>query len=329
MPVVTLTVTSHALAGNPLGDPHVRKLPCIVPDDLGDGEEVPCLWYLAGFAGVGQRMLAHDPWEEGLEERLVRLRAEGRLGKVIVALPDAFTRWGGSQYIASSAHGDYETYLVDELPRAVEARWRIGAHGIIGKSSGGYGAIVQAMRHPERYRAVVCHSGDMGFRLALAGDIAALMNAVHEHGSLDALVAAFTASGKKKDGRWFGPISVLAACAAYSPDPAQPWGVALPFDLERGDLDEAVFARWLAHDPVQLIDHPAAQDALRQMALVLLDCGKRDEHQLHWGARAFARKLRQHGIAHVHEEFEGGHRNTSHRLDVSLPKLYAALTLAR
>ena len=30
--------------------------------------------------------------------------------------------------------------------------------------------------------------------------------------------------------------------------------------------------------------------------------------------------------AHVHEEFEGGHRNTSHRIDVSFPMLYRALT---
>lgn len=325
MAVVTLTATSQALAGNPLGDPHVRKLPVIVPDDLAPGEAVPCLWYLAGFAGVGQRMLAHDPWEEGLEERLVRLRAEGRIGKMIVALPDAFTRWGGSQYIASSAHGDYETYLVDELPRLVEATWTVRAHGICGKSSGGYGALVQAMRHPERYRAVACHSGDMGFRLALHGDIPALMNAVHEHGSLDALVRAFEASGKKKDGRWFGPISILATCAAYSPDPSQPWGVALPFDPSTGELDDAVLARWSAHDPVQLIRDPHVQASLRSMALVFVDCGKRDEHQLHWGARALARELRRHGIPHEHEEFEGGHRSTSHRLDVSLPKLYAAL----
>ena len=68
----------------------------------------------------------------------------------------------------------------------------------------------------------------MGFRLAYTPDIPALMNAVAKHGSLEAFAQAFDAAPKKKDGRWFGPISVLAMCAAYSPDATQPLGVALP-----------------------------------------------------------------------------------------------------
>lgn len=325
MSVRVLTVVSTALASNPLGDPHVRALPVIVPDDLREGERVPCVWFLAGYAGLGARMLSHDPWEEGLQERLIRLRREGRIGKMLVALPDAFTRWGGSQYISSGAHGDYGKYLAEELPASVEACFDVSGHGVVGKSSGGYGALVLGMRHPSRFRAVACHSGDMGFRLAYTPDIPALMNAVAKHGSLEAFARAFDAAAKKKDGRWFAPISVLAMCAAYSPDPTQPLGVALPFSLERGEIDERVFIRWLEHDPVVLVDRSDVQASLRKLALLFVDCGSRDEHHLQWGARAFARKLRTYGIAHTHEEFDDGHRSTSYRLDESLPKLFAAL----
>jgi enterochelin esterase family protein len=325
MSVLTLEHHSSALRANPLGDPARRRLPLILPDDLAAGEAVPCLWWLAGYAGTGQRSLSHDPWEEGLEERLIRLRAEGRIGKMIVALPDAFTKYGGSQYISSSAQGDYERYLGEELPLLVESRYAISRHGIAGKSSGGYGALIHAMKRPQRFVAAACHSGDLGFRLAYLPDLPVLMAAVAAHGGLEAFVRAFDQAQKKKEARWFGPMSVLAMAAAYSPDPSRPLGVALPFDLEKNDLDLEVFERWRRHDPVELVEDPKVQDSLRSLRLLFIDCGRQDEHHLHFGARALSQKLRAYGVAHEHQEFDDGHRSTSYRLDVSLPKLYQAL----
>lgn len=326
MAVVKLRVVSKALANNPLGDPAERDLHVIVPEDWRVDRPLPCLWYLAGFAGVSRSMLAHDPWQEGLEERLVRLRAEGRMGPMLVALPDAFTRYGGSQYLSSPAVGDYETYLLEELRGAVEARFPILAHAIAGKSSGGYGAIVHAMRRPGLFSAVACHSGDMGFRLAYTPEIAALANAVEEHGGVESFARAFDRTAKKKEGRWFAPISALALASAYSPDPSAPLRMAIPFDFDRGEIDEQVFERWLALDPVVLVDRPDHQQALRSMKLVFVDVGRRDEHQLHWGARAFHKKLEAYAVPHVYETFDDGHRNTSYRLDTSLPLIERALS---
>jgi enterochelin esterase family protein len=326
MSVEVLHIDSSALRGNPLGDPHHRKLHVVVPDDVGQIEPVPCIWWLAGYAGVSRAMLSHDPWQEGLEERIERLRRENRIGRAIVALPDTFTKYGGCQYLSSPAAGDYERHLFDELYPLVSERYHVSAHAIAGKSSGGYGAIVHAMRRPDLFSAVACHSGDLGFEMSLVPEIPKLMNAIRDAGSLEAFVAAFEATARKKEGRWFGPIFVLAMCAAYSPDPSQPLGVALPFDLDNGVLDHDVLERWYAWDPIRLIDRAECQAALKKMKLVYLDCGRQDEHHLHWGARAFAAKLKTYGIPHVHEEFDGGHRSTSHRLDVSLPMLYAALT---
>lgn len=321
MPIDILTCDSRALHHNPLGDPHVRELHVVVPPDLKPGEKLPCLWWLAGHAGVGRGMLAHDPWQEGIAERVARLGL-----RMLIALPDCFTKFGGSQYLGSPAVGDYETYLLSELRAVLEDRYSVSAHAIAGKSSGGYGAIVHAMRHPELFQAVACHSGDMGFRLAYTGDIAGLANAVHDHGGLEPFVRKFDAALKKKDGRFFGPISAIALASAYSPDSTKPLGIALPFDFEKAEIDEAIFSRWLAMDPVSLIELPQHQAALKQMKLVFVDCGRRDEYQLHWGARAFHRKLERFGVEHAYEEFDDGHRNTSYRLDESLPRIYAALT---
>lgn len=326
MPVEVIEVSSQALKNNPLGDPHVRHLHVIVPEGVDPEQPLPCLWYLAGYAGVSRGMLSHDPWQEGLEERAARLVAEGRMEPMLIALPDAFNKYGGCQYLSSPAVGDYEQYLVHELREAVESKWTVSAHGIAGKSSGGFGAIVHAMRHPEVYSAVACHSGDMGFRMSLIPDLPKLMNAVRDYGGLEGLVEAHERTIKKKDGRWFGPLSMLALCAVYSPDENGPLGVGLPFDIERGTLDEEMLKRWMAWDPVQMIESPAHQDALRQMRLVFVDCGKRDEHALHWGARAFCARLKDMAIEHEHQEFDGGHRGTGYRLDVSLPRLQKALS---
>ena len=326
MRVEVIRVESKALEGNPVGDPHVRDLHVIVPDDVDAHRDLPCVWWLAGYSGVGRAMLQHDPWQEGLVERLRRLRDEGQIGPMVVALPDAFTRFGGSQYLSSPALGDYETYLLRELRAVIEDRWSIGRHALAGKSSGGYGALVNVMRNPDLFSAVACHSGDMHFRLSLLPDIKALMDALRDHGGVARFVEKFERAKKKRDRRWFGAISMLAMAAVYSPDPAAPFGIGLPFDLETGELDDAVLARWMAWDPLTLIEDPAHLAALRQMRLVFIDCGRRDEHGLWWGALALSKRLEAQGVPHVFETFDDGHRGTGYRLDTSFPRLYAALT---
>ncbi|MEL7367629.1 MAG: alpha/beta hydrolase-fold protein [Myxococcota bacterium] len=328
MRVETLTIESEALRDNPLGDPYVRELPVIVPEDAEAHGPLPCVWWLAGYSGIGRSTLQHDPWQEGLPARLQRLRDEGRIGPMIVALPDAFTKLGGCQYLSSPAVGDYETYLLKELRDAVESRWSIGRHALAGKSSGGYGALVNVMKHPDLFSAVACHSGDMHFRLSMAAGLLPLMDALRDHGGVTRFMERFERATNKRDRRWFGAISMLALAAVYSPDPSAPMGIGLPFDLETGLLKDDVIERWMAFDPLHMIDEPKMLAALRQMRLVFVDCGTRDEYALYWGALAFCTKLEAANVPHVFESFDGGHRSTTYRLDESMPRLYAALTEA-
>jgi S-formylglutathione hydrolase FrmB len=68
---------------------------------------------------------------------------------------------------------DYETYLVDDLVTHVDATYRTIAsregRAIGGLSMGGYGALVQAMRHYDRFSAAASHSGRVS--LLYAGPI--------------------------------------------------------------------------------------------------------------------------------------------------------------
>ncbi|ADU50517.1 esterase [Thermaerobacter marianensis DSM 12885] len=320
---------SRVLEGNPWDDPVERSLWVLVPPDGLPAGPVPCIWVLSGFGGTGPRLLNYDPWEENLPERLGRLYAEGRIGPAVFALPDCFTFLGGSQYLNSPAVGRYEDYLVQELVPLVEQHYRVRAHGVVGKSSGGYGAFIQAARHPELFRACACHSGDMAFEYCYLPDFPKFLRHLDQLGGLDAYLEAYRqmrARGQGPGGPWHASLNVLAMAACYSPDPEAPYGIALPVDLETGALRPEVWERWLALDPVRLA--PRVAGALQSLRLLYVDCGRQDEFNLLWGARQLHRLLQQLGIPHVYEEFDGGHFGTAHRYDVSLPLLYRALAEA-
>ncbi len=320
-----IPVSSALLRGNASGDPAERALTVLTPPKTAAAKPMPAIWMLSGFGSSAGSFLANDPWKEGLAQRAHRLWARGDLPDVRLVLPDLFTRFGGSQMIDSTATGPYERHLWEELLPLLEATFQTSAHGACGHSSGGFGALVQAMRHPEIVRAAACHAGDMLFELAYLPDFPRAAAQLKKEGGAARLLDAFLASPNKQDRRWMSAMNVLAMAACYSPNPRSPLGLDLPFDEETCELEDSVWARWLAWDPVRMIERPEPREALSSLALLFLDAGTRDEWNLQWGARAFARKLRTHGIAHVFEEFDGGHTGATYRFDRSLPLLARAL----
>ena len=327
--IETLTIDSAVLAGNPLGDPARRQAPIWLPPSYDDAplRRFPVVYWLAGFTSTGLSLFHGSPWQPGLGERLDRLATDGRMGEVIVVAPDCFTRFGGSQYLDSPATGLYETHICRELIPAVDRRFRTvdarEGRGIAGKSSGGFGALVLAMRHPELFAAVASHAGDAYFELSVLPDVPKVVRTLRRHGGIDTFLRSFAAAATKKSDD-IATMMMLAMGAAYAPDPHQPHGFALPFDLETGEILEPIWRRWKACDPVELIAPHA--DALRSMRLVYLDAGTRDEWALDLAARVLAARMRAHGIAVEHEEFDDGHMNTGYRAEVSLPKLATALS---
>jgi enterochelin esterase family protein len=329
MPVVIETIASTVLAGNPLGDPHERRMPIYLPPEYEtSAEHYPVVYFLAGFSGGGIYLLGESLWGETLPQRVDRLVRCGAVQPLIVVMPDCITRFGGSQYINSAATGRYADHLLNEVVPFVDARFRTRAdrdHRVVmGKSSGGYGATVLAMRHPEVFGLAVDHSGDKYFELCYRADIPAAVTALarYDH-SAARFLAEFPHPPAERGRHWFALVNLLAMASCYSPDPASPIGFALPFDEHTAELRPEVWARWLAHDPVELAAGHA--DALRTLRLYFIDCGRWDEHHLQFGARIYSERLRQLGVAHTYEEFDGGHMQVGHRYDVSLRALSAAL----
>ncbi len=323
--VVLETVGSVALKGNPLGDPRLREVPVYLPPQYFRKplRPFPVLYYLPGFTGTARSASAEHPWKENPIERLDRLIASGKTPPMILVIPDCFTLYGGSQYMDSPAVGLYETHLIQELVPYLDSRYRTGQKGVLGKSSGGYGALRLAMRHPEVFAHAASHSGDMGFEASVLLEIPKCVDALSRWGGrVDRFLAEFKAA-RVKDAFPHSLVNMVAMSACYSPDPKSPWGFALPFDPWTGELDAPVWERWLGEDPVSMARSHAP--ALKKLKTLYLDCGAKDEYALHLGARRFSRTLKALGVPHRYEEHPGGHFDTAARLDVSFPLLGRAM----
>lgn len=319
-------IESHVLRGNPLHDPATRELFVYLPPsyDRDNARRFAAVYCLTGFTGRGQMLLNSQSFTPNLAERMDQLIAAGTVGEMIVVMPDCFTRLGGSQYINSTATGRYEDYLVQEILPFVDARFRTDARpqrrAVMGKSSGGYGALVHAMRHPDIFGAAASHSGDCYFEYCYLPDFPKAVRALA--GDPQAFLEKFWREEPKgKDD--IATLEILAMSACYSPDPTAPLGFRLPFDLKTGKIHPAVWARWLEHDPVRMV--ALYSDQLKSLRLLYLDAGTRDEFWLDLGARTLCARLEEMQISFIHEEFDDGHFNISYRYDRSLAHISKAI----
>jgi hypothetical protein len=162
----------------------------------------------------------------------------------------------------------------------------------------------------------------MAFELCYALDFPRFCNGINRAGGVEAWWAKFAAQVKKRN-EDFAVLNILAMAACYSPDPDAPLGIALPVDLYTCQRIPEVWSRWLGWDPVELVERYAGN--LGKLRLLFMDCGTRDEFNLHFGARLMAQRLAAHGIGHEYQEFDDTHMSIQYRYDASLPKIAAVL----
>jgi S-formylglutathione hydrolase FrmB len=184
---------------------------------------------------------------------------------------------------------------------------------VMGKSSGGYGALICGLRHADKFALVCSTSGDAYFELCYLPDIPKAFRAIK--GNPKEFLEKFWREEKKgKDD--FPALNIIGMSACYSPNENSPLGFDLPFDLETGEIREDVWTRWLAHDPVRLVEKHV--ENLKSLKLLYIDAGTRDEFALDLGARIFCKKLKDFDIPHIHEEFDDGHFSIAYRQNRSL-----------
>ena len=320
------TLVSRALEGNPLGDPSCRELLAYLPPGYAKGSaHYPAVYFLHGFAGTVRGWVNTSPFSPTVPERIDALITSRALPPFIGIFVDGWTTLGGAQWMNSEATGRYRDYVAQDVVAFADRTFRTLARAegraIVGKSSGGYGALVMARHHPDVFGHMGCHSGDAYFEYCYLPDFSRAASAFLKFPDHAAWFADFVRRGRetKMRGDDHPVINALAMAAAYSPNLKYPLRIELPFERETGRLREDVWARWLQSDPVRFI--PGEIGSFRRLKSAFVDCGTKDEFQLRWGARMVAEVLRAGGVEVVHEEFEDGHMGINYRYDRSLSYL--------
>ncbi|WP_309672131.1 alpha/beta hydrolase-fold protein [Gemmatimonas sp.] len=157
------TIRSKALSGNAIGDTPNREVFVYTPPsyDRTPNRRFAVLYLLHGFTSHPREWL--DGSYQGLDlqqtmDSLWRVDA----GEFLVVMPNADNAMGGSFYVNSSAFGNWDDFVSQELVRYIDARYRTrpgrAARGLAGQSMGGFGALYIAQKHSDVFGSVYAMS---------------------------------------------------------------------------------------------------------------------------------------------------------------------------
>ncbi len=317
-------IDSQVLKDNPLGDPHRRELPVYVPPGT-ESEGLPCVFILSAFTGMPFPLMERHPWKLGALWKYEQAVLEGKVAPAVIVMPDTFTRLGGSQFVNSSAVGRYEDHVIEEILPFVQEHYAPDTHRriVVGKSSGGFGALHLAMHHPGTFQVVGSIAGDCHFEYGYGSEMLAGLREIEKQGGDPAVFLKNFFETQKLDGDGHAALNLLAMAACYSPNPDAELGFDLPIDLHTGVRDAEVWRRWLAFDPVVACAEHC--EALRGLKGLYLEAGKRDEFHLQFSLRILVQRLNQLEVPHEHVEFDGGHFGMDSRFETVLPRLLGYL----
>ena len=323
-------VLDSKLLENRLGDPTSREiLVHIAPegvDLIHKGEKLPVIIYLAPFTSSGPARAGWKAFSESILQRHERLVGNGEMPPCLLVLPDTFTSLGGNQFVDSPVMGNWSTWLSSDLKDSIMQRYSCnGKFGLIGKSSGGYGAMYNALTNPSQWDGIVSHSGDVGFETMFMPTFAETITHISRYGSPANYVDSVMKAGKMSSDD-FHTLMICAMAASYDPGISEadnPLGIQLPVDMKHCELDEHRWSKWLEFDTLKLIE--SNSNNLNSLKLLFFDCGNQDQYGIQYGSRKMAIRLSELGINHIWEEFDGTHSGIDFRLDTSLPLLSKSL----
>src|SRR6266540_1441315 len=304
-------IVSDILRDNPLGDPYERPLWVYTPPGYDADPDVryPAVYVLQGYTGHVAMWANRTAFRQPFIETADAVFASGQAPGCIVVYVDAWTAYGGSQFVDSPGTGRYHSYLCDEIVPWVDGHYRTlpdrESRAVSGKSSGGFGALAS-------------HAGDALYELCYIPEAGKAVRFLREYDhDIMWWWADFwsrTSFTKEADNVLLMTLGV-AACFSADTDGTP----ELPFDPRTGELRPAVWQRWLDWEPVRMVDRYA--DALRSLRAVWLDAGTRDEWFLDLGAEAVRAGLDRVGVPaeRIHFElFDATHMAIEYRYPMSL-----------
>jgi len=218
-------------------------------------------------------------------------------------VPSAMTAFQGSMYSNSVTTGDWESFIAKELVAYIDGHYRTiperVSRGLAGHSMGGYGTFRIGMKHPEIFSSMYSLSA------------CCMPPTMKPQAPLMSLVAAI--KDPKEIGRAEFPVqAMMASAAAWSPNPRRaPFYLDLP--IENGQLRPDIIAKWAANAPLTMVHQYVPN--LRRYRAIAFDIGDKDvvvaegEDVMLQASRNMDQILRDYGIEHTFEVYDGDHTN--------------------
>lgn len=282
-----------------------RYMKIYLPDGYDTSTEYyPVIYFLHGGSSN------HNSYSN-IYYHLDTLIEYGHVEPLIMVKPDASVGpYYGSCYTNSALYGDFEDYIVYDLIEYIETAYRAipsrDQRTIMGHSMGGSGALKQAFKHPDIYRAVVDHSGLVDYSVMLQLYVPLILAA---NGGTSPYIYNPNASV-------FTGVA-FTLCGAFSPDTTDP-PYYVDFILDTlGNIDSTVYELWRLHDTPYLA-HQLQPDTMA----IYMDCGMSDEYYCYPLHEALVESLDVIGLPYQWHPYSGNHSN---QLDVRFPIAIAFL----
>ena len=117
-----IKVHGQSLEGNLEGDPAERDIFVYLPSSylVNLKQRYPVLYLLHGYGRVAEQWVPFI----GLLGSMDNGIAKGTTKEMIVVIPDANTKYGGSMYSSSPTTGDWEAYVTHDLVSYIDSHYR-------------------------------------------------------------------------------------------------------------------------------------------------------------------------------------------------------------
>src|SRR3954466_5104821 len=233
-------IDSELLRDNVLGDPARRPLWVYVPPGYdGSAQRYPSVYVIQGYTGQLAMWGNRSAYRPTFPEAADAVFAAGDVPPAVLVFVDAWTAYGGSQFVDSPGTGRYHSYLCDEVVPFVDARYRTlasaGHRGISGKSSGGFGAMITPMLRPDLFGGLASHAGDALYELCYVPGFGKVVRALRPYdGSYERFWEDFASRAPMSKDTDGDLVITYGVAAAFSAD--ADGTVRLPFDLRTGRL---------------------------------------------------------------------------------------------
>ena len=157
--LLEMRLDAPSLQTNTVGLSYRQTVCVYLPPSYADSQvRYPVLYFLPGYddpvwiftGGALQGFRMRDALDGLLDRR--------RIEEMIVVIPSGTTPLGGTFYTNSPVLGNWEDYIAGELVTLVDRSFRTltrpEARAIAGTTTGGSGALLLAIRHPDIFGAV-------------------------------------------------------------------------------------------------------------------------------------------------------------------------------